>query len=68
VAPKPRDFIDDTVSELKKVAWPTPQERASGTIVTIGLLAFFSLYILGLDSLFRAVFIALGILPENALH
>jgi len=64
--PKPKDFIDDTVNELKKVVWPTPQERVAGTIVTIGLLAFFSLYILGLDSLFRVIFEALGILPHIA--
>jgi preprotein translocase SecE subunit len=67
VAPKPRDFVDDTVAELKKVAWPTPQERVSGTIVTIGMLLFFSMYILGLDSLFRVIFIKLGILPPNSL-
>ena len=62
----PKDFVNDTVNELKRVDWPTRQERAAGTIVTIGLLIFFSLYIFGLDYAARFLFIALGILPPDA--
>ncbi len=62
----PKDFVNDTLTELKRVVWPTKEERVSGTIVTIGLLIFFALYIAGLDSLARVVFIALGILPADA--
>ena len=62
----PKDFFNDTVNELKRVDWPTREERNAGTIVTIGLLIFFSLYILGLDTAARYIFIALGILPSGA--
>lgn len=61
----PKDFVNDTVAELKRVDWPTCAERTAGTIVTIGLLIFFSLYIYGLDSGVRLLFIALGILPAD---
>ncbi|RYG75364.1 preprotein translocase subunit SecE [bacterium] len=62
----PKDFINDTMAELKRVDWPTREERNAGTIVTIGLLIFFALYILGLDSAARYLFIALGILPSDS--
>lgn len=66
VAPaSPKDFVNDTMTELKRVDWPTREERNAGTIVTIGLLIFFALYITGLDTLARFVFIALGILPPE---
>jgi preprotein translocase SecE subunit len=62
----PKDFVNDTIAELKRVDWPTREERNAGTIVTIGLLIFFALYILGLDSAARFIFIYLGILPHDA--
>ncbi len=64
----PKDFVNDTITELKRVVWPTREERVSGTIVTIGLLLFFALYIAGLDSLARVVFVGLGILPSDTLQ
>ena len=64
----PKDFVSDTVTELKRVVWPTKEERVSGTIVTIGLLLFFALYIAGLDSLARVIFVGLGILPSDTLQ
>ena len=64
----PKDFVNDTITELKRVVWPTKEERVSGTIVTIGLLLFFAIYIAGLDTLARVVFIALGILPSDTLQ
>lgn len=62
----PKDFVGDTMNELKRVDWPTRQERSAGTIVTIGLLIFFALYITGLDYAARLLFLALGILPPDA--
>lgn len=64
----PKDFVNDTITELKRVVWPTREERVSGTIVTIGLLLFFALYIAGLDSLARVIFVGLGILPSDTLQ
>ena len=64
----PKDFVSDTITELKRVVWPTREERISGTIVTIGLLLFFALYIAGLDSLARVIFVGLGILPSDTLQ
>jgi preprotein translocase SecE subunit len=59
----PKDFVNDTMAELKRVDWPTREERNAGTIVTIGLLIFFALYILGLDTAAQHIFAFLGILP-----
>ena len=64
----PKDFVNDTITELKRVVWPTKEERISGTIVTIGLLLFFAIYIAGLDSLARVIFVGLGILPSDTLQ
>ncbi|BCM93859.1 hypothetical protein IAD21_05754 [Abditibacteriota bacterium] len=44
-----RNFWNDTLVELKRVVWPTKEERAAGTIVTIGMLVFFALFITGLE-------------------
>lgn len=63
--PSSKDFVNDTLAELKRVDWPTREERTAGTIVTIGLLIFFALYILGLDTAARYIFVALGILPPE---
>ncbi len=63
-----KGFFQDTMTELKRVHWPAKEDRNAGTIVTVGMLIFFALYIFGLDSLMRIVFIALGILPENTLR
>lgn len=42
-------FLNDVKTELKRVHWPTKEEVQSGVIVTVLLLAFFALYIFGLD-------------------
>lgn len=60
----PRDFISDTIAELRRVVWPTHREVEAGTIVTIGLLIFFAAYIYGLDMIVRELFIAIGVLPK----
>jgi preprotein translocase SecE subunit len=56
-----KSFIQDTITELKRVVWPSQEERIAGTIVTIGLLIFFSLYIFGLDRLITVLFNALNL-------
>lgn len=56
----PKTFINDTIAELKRVVWPTNEEVRNGTIVTVGLLLFFSLYIFVLDQLAEKLFAALG--------
>lgn len=60
-----RSFIADTQAELKRVVWPTREEVRSGTIVTIGLLIFFSLYIFALDYGAKWVFEAVGLYPKS---
>lgn len=55
-----RSFVQDTMAELKRVVWPSKDEVVAGTVVTIGLLVFFSIYIFGLDYLAEHFFKALG--------
>jgi preprotein translocase subunit SecE len=55
-----RNFFRDMITELKRVVWPTRDEVQAGTIVTLGLLIFFSLYIFGLDFLAERFFQSLG--------
>ena len=59
-------FIRETQTELRRVVWPTREEVRSGTIVTIGLLVFFALYIFGLDALVELLFKALGLYPNSS--
>ncbi|RYX83509.1 preprotein translocase subunit SecE [bacterium] len=59
----PRNFWNDTLVELKRVDWPTKEERAAGTIVTIGMLVFFALFITGLEYAVSHLFQAAHILP-----
>jgi preprotein translocase SecE subunit len=56
-----RSLINDTRAELNRVVWPTEEEVRAGTIVTVGLLVFFSLYIFVLDYAADWVFHALGL-------
>lgn len=55
-----RSFVQDTLAELKRVVWPSKDDVVAGTVVTIGLLLFFSFYIFGLDYLAEHFFKALG--------
>lgn len=61
----PKDFVNDTIAELKRVTWPTAEERTSNTLVTIILLVFFAIYITGLDWLVQTVFQLAHILPAG---
>ena len=42
-------FISETMTELRRVVWPTREQVRAGTVVTVGLLIFFALYIYALD-------------------
>jgi|AFSR01.1.fsa_nt_gi preprotein translocase subunit SecE len=42
-------FLRDTRSELKNVVWPTREEVYDTTLVVIGVTAFFSLFLWGVD-------------------
>jgi preprotein translocase SecE subunit len=56
-----KTFVQDTIAELKRVVWPSREQVRAGTIVTIGLLIFFSLYIYGVDYVIASLFAALGL-------
>ena len=56
-----KSLIADTRAELNRVVWPSTEEVRAGTIVTVGLLIFFSLYIFVLDQAADWVFHALGL-------
>lgn len=58
-----RSFWNDTLVELKRVVWPTKEERAAGTLVTIGMLIFFALFITGMEVAVSKLFQFVHILP-----
>jgi preprotein translocase SecE subunit len=58
-----KTFWNDTLVELRRVVWPTKEERAAGTIVTIGMLIFFALFITGLEYLVSHLFQMVHVLP-----
>lgn len=60
-----KSFVNDTIAELRRVVWPDTNTVRSGTIVTIGLLIFFGLYISGLDIAAKWLFETLGLYPVN---
>ncbi len=55
-----RSFVQDTITELKRVEWPSKDKVRAGTVVTIGLLIFFSMYIFALDFVVERLFMLLG--------
>lgn len=57
-----RAFVQEVLNELRKVVWPTREARNNGTLITIGLLLFFSLYIFSLENGIRYLFENLNIL------
>jgi preprotein translocase SecE subunit len=61
-----RSMINDTRAELNRVVWPTLEEVRSGTIVTVGLLIFFGLYIFVLDYAAEWLFHAMGMYTRSA--
>jgi preprotein translocase subunit SecE len=60
----PLNFFREVSLEMKRVSWPTRSEVASTTIVVLIAVAFFGLYLWGVDSLLTLVFSTL----EQALQ
>jgi len=58
---KPGAFINDTMTELRRVVWPPRDQVRSASIVTVGLLIFFGLYIYGLDRGIEWIFRSIGL-------
>jgi preprotein translocase subunit SecE len=53
---KLRQNIDDIISELKKVTWPTPEETRNLTIVVIGISATIGLLLAGVDVVLSEIY------------
>lgn len=45
-------YFKDSVSEFKKVVWPTPKETTHNTIVVLAMCGVAALFVFGIDSLF----------------
>jgi preprotein translocase subunit SecE len=43
-------FLRDTIDELRKVVWPTPQELYRYTLVVVVTVGVIALFIFGVDS------------------
>jgi len=61
----PGDFLRDTQAELKRVVWPTKEVVTSGTIVTIGMLVFFAVYIFALNLIAENLLSAIGLISTT---
>lgn len=51
----PARFLQEVVSELKKVTWPTREETIKLTAVVIAISVVVGLFIGGLDALFLSI-------------
>lgn len=52
----PIQFIRDVRLEMKKVSWPSRSEVLSTTVVVLIAVAFFSVYLWGVDVLLETFF------------
>ena len=60
------NFLHDVRAELKRVSWPTLQHVQNTTLITLVAVAFFALYLWGIDqALARAIIPALEWLIER---
>jgi preprotein translocase SecE subunit len=58
--------VHDVRAELKRVSWPTLQHVQNSTLITLVAVAFFALYLWGIDqALTRAIVPALEWLIER---
>lgn len=48
-------FFDGVKKEFSKVVWPSRQELFEATVVVLVIVAFFALYLGGIDLVFRTV-------------
>jgi preprotein translocase subunit SecE len=58
-------FIAETQAELRRVVWPTRDQVVAGTVVTVLMLAFFALYVSGLDLLVQRFFEFVGLIDTT---
>ena len=52
----PVEFLQETVSELRKSVWPSREETARLTVVVLVLSVVAAFFLGGLDQLFRQTF------------
>ena len=52
-------FPKDVAAEMKRVSWPSRADVVSTTVVVLSAVAFFGVYIWGVDSLLAWVFTTL---------
>ena len=52
----PIAFFRDVSLEMRRVSWPTRSEVASTTVVVLIAVAFFGLYLWGVDSVLTFLF------------
>ncbi len=50
-----RRFFDESVSELKKVSWPTVEQTRNLTVLVIAVSAAVGVYVAFFDTVFRFV-------------
>ena len=55
-----RTNIDDILSELRKVTWPSREETRNLTIVVIGISVTLGLFLGGIDLLFSSIYRAIS--------
>lgn len=62
---RPRKYLGEVTTELKKTTWPTKQELISQVQVVLGLLVVVGVFIAGWDSflglVFKGLMAALGV-------
>jgi preprotein translocase subunit SecE len=59
-------FLHDVRAELKRVSWPTRQHVQNTTLITLAAVAFFAVYLWGIDqALSRAIIPGLEWLIER---
>jgi len=54
-----RTNIDNILSELRKVTWPSREETRNLTIVVIGISVTLGLFLGGIDLLFSSIYRAI---------
>jgi len=55
-----RTNIDNILSELRKVTWPSREETRNLTIVVIGISVTLGLFLGGIDLLFSSIYRAIS--------
>ena len=51
-----KQYINDTMSEMKHVSWPTRKQTVVYTTLVIAVSLVVAIYVSGLDTVFTALF------------